>query len=673
MVRTKMPLQADEELGKKDDDHRFPEQERFRHLRHPKMPRPRRLVAVLIAIVLLYQFFKYMPTDLTPAAERYNPTIAKLRHQNAAPPPGSVQTPAIPKLEVPLRGVVQGTDNPEGLYDGEIKFYELARSLPHHKHPDNTASRAVVFAGSSLRGISDMIPLACRMARKQLNHVHFALLGKDEVSIEGIKQVNGVTDPECPMTWHDSRPDYSAQSTDSRMERSVAAGLAFIRTYIAPEVIITHRDDSEDHFFRKGIAVHKKETGIPHVTLPAPSIDLMWLADVDSTALRVWNDIRVDIVVHASESSGSLIRLIRSLDAADYLGSTPSLTIELSPRVDSQTLDILQHLDGLSQLTGRINLRRRIQSHHMDLTEASLRIVESFYPLNPHLSHLLLLSPRTELAPSFYHYLKYSILVYKHSARAQPTSLDLLGISLELPSLKPTAEDGPFNPPQSSSSDHIGEGGQEYLPSFLWQAPNSNAALYFGDKWAEFHAFLSDRLAIASKADSLSQDKLISRRYPAFMEYLLEMMRAKGYCLLYPSFPGVRTSSIATVHSELYQVPEEFAYHGRAETPNQKSVDDIDDLDEPFQPPTNDAELLSASNHPSRASTIMALLDMFELGLPEVKSLPLLAYDGELLTAEEFTQQTKAYVKEFRSRHGKCTQMGETVDDFSENLFCFGE
>jgi hypothetical protein len=40
------------------------------------------------------------------------------------------------------------------------------------------------------------------MAAKRLNHVHFVLMGKEDVSIEGIKQVNGISDPECPMTWH---------------------------------------------------------------------------------------------------------------------------------------------------------------------------------------------------------------------------------------------------------------------------------------------------------------------------------------------------------------------------------------------------------------------------------------------------------------------------------------
>jgi hypothetical protein len=87
-------------------------------------------------------------------------------------------------------------------YNGMIKFSELADSLPRHKYSRKSASHAVVFAASSLHSVSDLLPLACRMAGQRLNYVHFTLMGKEEVSIEGIKEVNRVRDSECPMTWH---------------------------------------------------------------------------------------------------------------------------------------------------------------------------------------------------------------------------------------------------------------------------------------------------------------------------------------------------------------------------------------------------------------------------------------------------------------------------------------
>jgi hypothetical protein len=88
------------------------------------------------------------------------------------------------------------------LYDGKIRFYELAQSLPRKPRPATLATEAVLFAAASLRSVSDMLPLACGMAARQLNRVHFVFMGKEEVSIDGIKQVNGISDPECPITWH---------------------------------------------------------------------------------------------------------------------------------------------------------------------------------------------------------------------------------------------------------------------------------------------------------------------------------------------------------------------------------------------------------------------------------------------------------------------------------------
>lgn len=70
------------------------------------------------------------------------------------------------------------------------------------------------------------------------------------------------------------------------MEQAVVGGLGIIQAYIAPELIITQAETLEDSFFLKGIQVQKRETGITHIALPAASSDLMWIASLDSTALR---------------------------------------------------------------------------------------------------------------------------------------------------------------------------------------------------------------------------------------------------------------------------------------------------------------------------------------------------------------------------------------------------
>lgn len=198
MAPPKLSLGADEELAKKDDDHRPQTKVLLRPQNQWKIPLPRRLVVTLASLGLLYLFFKNMPTDLPTAAERYNPELARLQQQNHHRYADSARVPAIPKAAPSQQRIEK-----EGLvYDGKVKFYELAQSLPSSKHPEDSASHAVAIAASSLHSASDLLPLACRMARRRLNNVHFVLMGKDEISIEGIKQVNGIQDSECPMAWH---------------------------------------------------------------------------------------------------------------------------------------------------------------------------------------------------------------------------------------------------------------------------------------------------------------------------------------------------------------------------------------------------------------------------------------------------------------------------------------
>jgi hypothetical protein len=156
----------------------------------------------LLGLFLLYEFFKHMPTDLAPAADRYNPSAAKLRQETLAQLVGSEQPRPAPKTETEPKPKVLEPEGKGVFYDGEVKFYELAQSLPRKKYSKDTASRVVVFAASSLRSVSDMLPLACRMAGQRLNYVHFVLMGKEEISIQGIKQVNGIRDNECPLVWH---------------------------------------------------------------------------------------------------------------------------------------------------------------------------------------------------------------------------------------------------------------------------------------------------------------------------------------------------------------------------------------------------------------------------------------------------------------------------------------
>ncbi|GIJ86108.1 hypothetical protein Asppvi_004981 [Aspergillus pseudoviridinutans] len=664
MLPSKRPYLADEELGKKDDDHR-PRTGRKPLLRAKwRAPRPRRLIIGIIILYLVYLFFKNMPTDVPPAVERFNPGFTQARQGSGKSWPPAMPSPVTPAKGPPPRPDPQTNTRDDFYYEGEIKFNALARTLQRFWKPPtrhgSAISRAVVFAGSNLRSVSDLLPLACRMANQKTNEVHFVLMGRDDVSVEGIQRVNGIKEVDCPIVWHDSRPDYAQWSTEARMERAVTAGLDYVHFYTRPQVLITQGESWEDRFFTEGVRTKISKSEITHIALPTAARNIMWISMLDSDALKVWNDVHFEILIQApSKSSGSLIRLIRSLEAADYLGSTPSLTIELPPRVDPQLLRFLQNLKWPPQTSSTVTLRRRIQPHYLTPVEASLRTVEAFYPRNPNVTHVLLLAPETELAPSFYHFLKYTTLKYKHSAQAKHTASKLLGISLELPSSRPT-DNEPFIPPKVEKEIQKSQPlGGETLPVFLWQAPNSRAALYFGDGWADLHSFLTDRLALHQPTSEKSTDeKAISKRYPAVMEYLLELIRARGYYLLYPTFPDRGTFTLATVHSELSQPPEEFL---------------LDDQADSTMTLGSSISQLSVEKPLDQASTLMPLLERFSLTLPDLSSLPLLSYRGEEISELMYSQDTEEYAKKFAIRYGGCRESDLTDGSTLTRLFCLEE
>ncbi|KAI9376354.1 hypothetical protein BJX61DRAFT_392098 [Aspergillus egyptiacus] len=664
------PFLADEELGKKDDDHR-PRRTRPDQQWQPrawKPPRRRRVLLVPVILFLLYLFFKNMPTDLGPVSQRRisNPHPSQHLFSDALPPPGT-SSPGPPPRDEP-----NAEDKGDLYYEGKLHFHELGKTLKLFRPPvgqdGNVASSTTVFAAASLESVSDLLPLACRMANQKLNKVHFILMGRDDVSVEGIQRVNGVDRVNCPLNWHgecfsgifrgfpntlsttDARVDYAPWSTDARMERAIVTVLPYVQTYLRPRVIITQAESVEDQFFSKSIQT-TRDLGIPHIALPRAARDLMWMATLDSNALQTWNDIHVEILIQApSNSAGSLIRLLRSLGQADYLGFSPSLTIELPSRVDP---GLLRFLKGLEWPLNQVNIRRRIQLQELSPYESSLRAVEAFYPKDPTLSHVLVLSPDVELAPSFYHYLMYTMLRYRYSTRPNILPSQLVGLSLELPPSDLTTE--PSKRPDIDTTQFSSHNDPDALPLFLSQAPSSNAALYFGDNWAALHTFLGLRLTVeGSDAVPLQGEKVISEKYPAFMEFLLELIRARGFYLLYPAFYGEGNFALATFHSELFQDPEEFA-RDTSDAPRSEI-----NLEE------------STSENPlSGDATLMPLLDTFSLELPSITRLPIFTYRGEEIPESEFFRDTKDYAENFRSKHGGCGK-GSFDDDEtrSDKLFC---
>jgi hypothetical protein len=126
--------------------------------------------------------------------------------------------------------------------------------------------------------------------------------------------------------------------------------------------------------------------------------------------LTAWNKVSIDILIQvAPKASGSLIRLLKSLSAADFTAcSLPHLTIELPPQVDAPTSKFLETFQwppaGAYNPTHsrQLTLRHRIPRSGLTVEESSARFIESFWPNNP-LHSVLVLSPQAELSPRFFH------------------------------------------------------------------------------------------------------------------------------------------------------------------------------------------------------------------------------------------------------------------------------
>ena len=380
-----------------------------------------------------------------------------------------------------------------------------------------------------------------------------------------------------------------------------------------------------------------------------------------------WKHTYVDLLIQApTGSSGSLIRLLKSIGDADYFGTRrPHLTIELPAEIDTPTWNYLQNLvwppldwSGAAHAS-QVTLRHRIARRTMTEYEASARVIESFYPARIQESHVLLLSPQVELSPLYYHFLMYNLLEYKYSAHGKHAkdSPNVMGFSLELPTVY-LNDSAPLVPP-------VKPGKAKERTPFLWQAPSSTAALYFGDRWIEFHSFLQARL---SKPPS-ARRKVISNKHPSWLEFLLEFMRARGYSLIYPNFSS-DDDSIATVHDELYQLPEEYSKKPKAED----SL--IPDLD-PSVPLTKEYDP-SERRAPPNIETTLLSTDLISLlpnsgDLPKLSDMPLISYNGINMSHDLSYEAAMAFSQTFQREVGGCestTDASAREPNSAADLFC---
>lgn len=450
------------------------------------------------------------------------------------------------------------------------------------------------------------------------------------------------------------------------MEVAVYAAMGHLRNYIHFQAVIVDTLELENIWFAEKTKARAREMDFTLIELPKRSDEsLRWLTRLDSASLNAYNRVSINILIHAQPSgSGSILRLLHSLAKADYFGSTPPhISIELPHHVDEDLANQLQSFKWPPKSShasdSRLTTQKWIPSKAVSADESAIRFLEDFYPTDARNNHVLILSPQVELSPLYYHYLKYTLLDYKYSGMAIKKEArmrdSLLGISLSLPGTY-LNDSTVFEPPKHKSGIS-GIDGDSLGPSFLWTAPNSEAALYFGDKWTDLHQFVS--LSLSAPAEKKAP-KRISTTYPSWLEYILSFSLARGGAMIYPQLAS--GASLATVHNELYTPPEEFS----ALKQDHEGAGGEDEF-------TADPHM--SLEHDEAPIAHGSLLDVMDGGaiLP-IGKMPILSFDGRSITQAELLEEAEQFSEEFRSSVGGCGKQSIAgaglVDAPMGYLFC---
>jgi len=649
----------DEELGKRDDDFRPKKSSTWFSSMLPWRWRKRKVLAVLAVTFLVYVLVQNMPSPLGSIEDRLG--VPFKSGQSLAGSASDEEPSGAPPRQSALSD--DGASS-QHYYGGPVKFYKLAMSLhgiarTMGARPQN---RNVLFAVSSLQSAANLMPMACEMAKWDRNHVHMAFLGRDSLPLEDILEVNGVKEEDCNVYFHDARSDYSEYSTDRRAEVAVGGAMKHVNEFMHPQAIIMDDSSVEDAFFTRAMRGKAKAFGCVLIEVPSGRYEeFLWVTRLDSGSLSNWFKPNIDILIHAlPDSSGGLLRVIESLKDAEYGGlKIPRLTIEVPSDIESFAQRYLADLtwppgpDESPIKSSTLTLRHRISSSRVSSEQASLRFLESFYPADIANDHVFVLSPQAELSPLYLQYLHYTILEYHYSSYGAPGSEEMLGMSLDVPSVYLNGTGGFVAPTEADMSANKYDGESAYernatLP-FLYQAPSSTASLIFGNKWATIHNFLSHRLASSHLGKADRPKKLVSEAEPAWLEYVLELMRVRGWSMLHPPSP------LVTVHNELAQIPEEYL---KRQEPNPKKSEGRKRTDHAEEEAflTADASLSIVAHIERNSEATQPLHDIlpFAGDLPELPHLPYMSHTGDLINSTTATRLRNEYVPVFRRTIGGC-------------------
>lgn len=200
----KMPLPSrifanDEELGKRDDDHK-PGRRSILYLlwsswHNSTRLRKRRLMLLVLLSVFSY-FLVRSCSSLNVRDDGYTVTKSFPVREEAEGSSSWWFAGSLLKAD-------EGSELSRYGYDGPIRHTKLAMTLHAalRSRGGHSENRNVLFAAASLKCAATLIPLACEMARWRRSDVHFTFMGRDNLGAQKILDVNGVS-AGCGVMWH---------------------------------------------------------------------------------------------------------------------------------------------------------------------------------------------------------------------------------------------------------------------------------------------------------------------------------------------------------------------------------------------------------------------------------------------------------------------------------------
>jgi glycosyltransferase involved in cell wall biosynthesis len=244
---------------------------------------------------------------------------------------------------------------------------------------------------------------------------------------------------------------------------------------------------------------------------------------------------RISVNIITQNRARSLQRLLRSLEAAHYVGDEVPLSFNMDSRVDDETLATVA---AFGWRHGPVAVRRRV------IPGGLVRAVtESWYPATDD-DYGLLLEDDIEVSPFYYMWVKYALLAYRYdpaAAAAAGIAEQLSAVALYTPKLIEVVKERP----KWNATDFF----KGVNTPYLHQLPCSWGSLFFPKHWREFYKYMGSRFTDDAKANPVQIPRSRTNGWQAsWKKFLIDMMYLRGYVVLYPNFPG--QASFSTNHME---------------------------------------------------------------------------------------------------------------------------